>query len=49
LGFTSSFVPISVGPYKVLANINDNAYKIGLPTAEYGVSNSFIIADFNRD
>jgi hypothetical protein len=29
----------------VLTKINDNAYKIDLPTAEYGVGHSFNIAD----
>jgi hypothetical protein len=37
--------PRGVGQYKVLANINDNAYKIDLPTKEFGVSTSFKVAD----
>jgi hypothetical protein len=41
----SKLLPRGAGPYKVLANINDNAYKIDLLTAKYGVSNSFNVAD----
>jgi hypothetical protein len=41
----SKFLPRGARPYKVLAKINDNAYKIDLPIAEYGVSNSFNVAD----
>jgi hypothetical protein len=32
------------GPFKILANINDNAYKLELPP-EFGVSPSFNISD----
>jgi hypothetical protein len=34
----------AVGPFKILAKINDNAYKLGLPP-EFGVSPSFNISD----
>jgi hypothetical protein len=33
-----------VGPFKILAKINDNAYKLELPP-EFGVSLSFNISD----
>ena len=41
----SKLMPRGDGPFKVLARINDNAYKIDLPTTEFGVSNTFNVAD----
>jgi hypothetical protein len=41
----SKLLPHGVGPYMALAKINDNAYRIDHPTTEYGVSNSFNVAD----
>jgi hypothetical protein len=41
----SKLLPRGAGLYKVLSKINDNAYNIDLPNAEYSVSNSFNVAD----
>jgi hypothetical protein len=42
----SKLKPQGAGPYRVIAKINDNAYSIDIPIAEFGgVSNSFNIAD----
>ena len=40
----SKMMPRGNGPFRVLAKINDNAYKIDLP-ANYGRSNTFNVAD----
>jgi hypothetical protein len=40
----SKLMPRADGPFKVLKNINENAYKLDLP-ADFGVSTTFNIAD----
>ncbi|XP_012702858.1 uncharacterized protein LOC105914754 [Setaria italica] len=40
----SKLLPRAAGPFKVVAKINDNAYKLELP-ADFGVSPTFNIAD----
>jgi hypothetical protein len=37
-------MPRAVGPYKILAKINDNAYTLELPS-DFGVSPTFNISD----
>ena len=41
----SKLMPRGDGPFKVLAKINNNSYKIDLPTSEFGVRNTFSVAD----
>jgi hypothetical protein len=41
----SKLMPRADDPFKVLENINENAYKLDLP-ADFGVSPTFNIADF---
>ena len=43
----SKLLPHGDGPFKVLANINDNAYKIELLGDDYAVSNTFNVADLS--
>jgi hypothetical protein len=40
----SKLMPRAHGPFKVLKNINENAYKLDLP-ADFGVSTTFNIVD----
>jgi hypothetical protein len=40
----SKLMSRAAGPFKILAKINDNAYKLELPP-EFGVSPSFNISD----
>jgi hypothetical protein len=40
----SKLMPRAAGPYKVLAQINDNAYTLELPP-DFGVSHTFNISD----
>lgn len=42
----SKLQPRGDGPFQVLSRINDNAYKIELPS-EYGVSDTFNVADLS--
>ena len=43
----SKLLPRGDGPFKVLAKINDNAYKIELSGDDYGVSSTFNVADLS--
>ena len=45
---SSKLLPRGDGPFKVLARINNNAYRIELPGDEYAASNTFNVADLTR-
>ena len=42
----SKFMPQGDGPYHIIEMINDNAYKVDLPS-EYGVSATFNVSDLS--
>ena len=43
----SKLAPRGDGPFKVLKRINDNAYKIDIPTSKYLVHDTFNVADLS--
>ena len=43
----SKIAPRGDGPFKVLKSMNDNAYKIDIPTSKYFVHDTFNVADLS--